>query len=628
MTLIFISITLASLLLGLVSTYLVRHLARRFDFVDSPDGRRKIQTQPIALGGGIGVFFTVVIVAAAGWAVVRHAPIIENQMRTVASDCKLGDKVGEPITATDTSPIDTLSFEIIDNDASDGFAIDPLSGQITVADAQTINFRTYDFGDRDPYFHLAVRVTDSHALQQSDTSTVTIYEADTNPPRLVKRPRGGRLPLIGLVVAGFVLFVVGLMDDRFGIRGTYKLLAQVIASSIVLGTGQLVYKLSIFGSSLDIGPFAFLFSLFWLLGAINSLNLIDGIDGLASSVGIIVSITLGIMAVMTGNTIYAVIAFSVTGALLGFLRYNFPPATIYLGDTGSMFIGLVLGTIALRCSIKETATLAFVAPLAVLTIPLLDSAAAIMRRKLTGRSIYATDRGHLHHRLLTHGLSGLQTLSLISGLCLITAIGAIGSTMVRGQLSGIIAVMSVIVVLAILVLTRVFGHVELRLLSNHLRGMGHSLLPKLGRPTSEVNQSSVQLQGSLEWEKVWEALVESAERFDLTRIRLNLHLPQIHEDFYATWRRKTDHSREEVWRAEFPLVVNGTTVGRLAVRGIHSSDSASIEVRQFMEFVEPIEAHIHTMLEESHYTVKHEAGASANGTAGMLPFLDTESTGV
>ena len=172
-------------------------------------------------------------------------------------------------------------------------------------------------------------------------------------------------------------------------------------------------------------------TIIWILGAINSLNLIDGADGWAGSIGTIFSITLGLIALINHHYVDAVIAFAIAGALLGFLRYNFPPASIYLGDAGSMVIGLVLGTLALRCSIKQAATVAFAAPLALWAIPLFDSAAAVMRRKLTGRSIYATDRGHIHHRLLTSGLSSTGVLTFIIVLCIITSFGVLGGRLLR-----------------------------------------------------------------------------------------------------------------------------------------------------------------------------------------------------
>ena len=120
-------------------------------------------------------------------------------------------------------------------------------------------------------------------------------------------------------------------------------------------------------------------------------------------------------------------------ALLGFLRYNFPPASIYLGDTGSMLIGLVIGSLAIKSSLKGPATAALAAPLAVLAIPILDTMAAIFRRKLTGRSIYTTDRGHLHHCLLSIGFSKVAVLVLVSSFCLLAVAGAYLSIILNSE---------------------------------------------------------------------------------------------------------------------------------------------------------------------------------------------------
>src|SRR5262249_39558255 len=126
---------------------------------------------------------------------------------------------------------------------------------------------------------------------------------------------------------------------------------------------------------------------------------IDGIDGLASGVGLILSLSLSWMAFLNGHFVEAFLLSAMAGGVLGFLRYNFPPAKIFLGDAGSMLIGLWLGANSLQAAVKGPAAVGLAAPLAVWTVPLLDTFAAIARRKLTGRSIYTTDRGHLHHCL-------------------------------------------------------------------------------------------------------------------------------------------------------------------------------------------------------------------------------------
>jgi UDP-GlcNAc:undecaprenyl-phosphate GlcNAc-1-phosphate transferase len=418
-------------------------------------------------------------------------------------------------------------------------------------------------------------------------------------------------PLTGLFAATILICLVGLYDDYFEMRGRTKLFWQLIAAAIVTFAGPRVEHLSIFGAEVEIGHLGALFALFWLLASINSFNLIDGVDGLATSVGVIFSLAFGAMALMMGRELDAVIAFILAGALIGFLKYNFSPASIYLGDAGSMIIGLVLGALALRSSNKEAATVAFAAPLAVWAIPMLDSLAAVIRRKLTGRSIYMTDRGHIHHRLLTQGLTTRQAVAMISGLCVVTSLGALAGVYFGSEWIGVV---TVLFVLGTLITTRLFGHVELMLLNRQLLGIGRSIVSGAGEKSS---QATHRLQGSLQWEeKIWNALVESAERFNLTRIRLNLNLPHLHEDFYATWRRRAAGTASKAWRVELPLVANGMTVGYLHVTGDQDSRTASAQLASFLDFIEPLEAQIVELLSIQPSQLTAPAVAATPGIAG------------
>jgi UDP-GlcNAc:undecaprenyl-phosphate GlcNAc-1-phosphate transferase len=401
--------------------------------------------------------------------------------------------------------------------------------------------------------------------------------------------------LLSLLFGAIVLCIVGLFDDLRGMRGGYKLLWQVVVSSVIVGTGLIVDKVGLFGVAIPLGIFGFLFSLLWILAAVNSFNLIDGIDGLATTVGLILSLTIGIMAVYTGKTVDAVIAFALAGTLLGFLRYNFAPATIYLGDAGSMLIGLALGTLALRCTFKEAATVAFAGPLAIWAIPMFDSIAALLRRKLTGRSMYATDRGHIHHRLLTRGLSARQAVVLIGALCLVTAGAAVVALVTGYEWVGPFAV---VFVLGVLVTTRLFGHTELMLLNSRIFGFGR-LFPNhddFDRASLPAERTCMQLQGSLPWEKAWEALVESAPRFHLIRIHLNLNLPQRHEDFFASWRSGEKTLREDVWSIDVPLTVDGEVVGRLKVEGTQCDSPCLTQMGDLLEFLAVFETHLADVL--------------------------------
>ena len=403
------------------------------------------------------------------------------------------------------------------------------------------------------------------------------------------------LSVVGLLGAALLLVTVGLVDDAIGMRGSYKLLWQVVAASLVMGAGLNVPAIGFLGITIHLGVLGHLFTIAWLLGAINSFNLIDGVDGLAGSVGFVFSMTFGLIALFMGDSLDALIAFSLAGALLGFLRFNFPPATIYLGDAGSMLIGLALGTIALRCTVKQSAALAFAAPLAIWSIPMFDAMAAIIRRKLTGRSIYATDRGHIHHVLLTRGMKASQAVALITCLCALTSAGALISLYYRQEWIGVCVVLAII---SLLVVTRVFGHVEFLLVNTRLFGFGRLFSTFTGKRDTGIRKTSLSIQGTGKWEQLWGAMIEMADRFQIVNMQLNLSLPRQHEEFFATWSRAGRHNRELLWTVQVPLLVDQTPVGRLNASGQQKDASATTEMNEFLDFVESFESQLTALVRE------------------------------
>ena len=244
----------------------------------------------------------------------------------------------------------------------------------------------------------------------------------------------------GLAISSIGIVILGLIDDRFTLRGRQKLAGQVVLSTILVVSGFQFHALKVLGTEFQLGFFAIPFSVGWILLTINALNLIDGADGLCSTVGWIASAGIAAMATMAGHTIESSIAAGLSGALLGFLVYNFPPAKIFLGDAGSMLIGLLLGALAMRTSLKEATAISLFVPISILAIPLFDSSIAILRRKLTGRSIFSVDRGHLHHSLLRHGLSNTGLVFVVSGLCVVVAAGAILGMVLKNDVVSIFAV--------------------------------------------------------------------------------------------------------------------------------------------------------------------------------------------
>jgi UDP-GlcNAc:undecaprenyl-phosphate GlcNAc-1-phosphate transferase len=394
----------------------------------------------------------------------------------------------------------------------------------------------------------------------------------------------------GLLASTTLIVLIGLIDDAKGMRGRHKLLGQIVAAGIVVACGLQVDHIAMFGHRVSLGLMAIPFTMFWLLGAINAFNLIDGVDGLASSIGLIISLGLAGMAAMYGHGAYAIFAVALAGSLAGFLVYNFPPARIFLGDSGSMLIGLVLGTLAIRCSLKGPATAALVVPTAIWTIPIFDVAMAVLRRKLTGKSLYETDRGHLHHRLLDRGLNGKSLLLGVGVLCLIAGLGSMASMALENEY---LALGSAMLVIVILVLTRSFGHTELGMLARRVKRVAVSFVPNQKLRDRGSVPLQAHLQGDREWDQLWDLLIDFAERFEVHSIELNVSMPAIGEEYHAKWSPGQVGSSAEVsvFRTDLPLVFEDTVAGRLRVSG-YPANTASVcsWVEELMIGLKPFES--------------------------------------
>lgn len=205
-----------------------------------------------------------------------------------------------------------------------------------------------------------------------------------------------------LFPAAGVIFAVGLTDDLMGLRAGQKLAGQVVAAGFAFAGG--VRIMGVAGYSVD-GWLSFVLTAIWLVACTNAFNLIDGVDGLAAGVGLFATLTTFLAAILQNNVPLALATVPLAGALLAFLRYNFNPASVFLGDCGSLLTGFLLGCFGVIWSQKSATLLGLTAPLMALAIPLLDTILSVMRRFLRNQPIFGGDRNHIHHRLLDRGLS-------------------------------------------------------------------------------------------------------------------------------------------------------------------------------------------------------------------------------
>jgi UDP-GlcNAc:undecaprenyl-phosphate/decaprenyl-phosphate GlcNAc-1-phosphate transferase len=228
-------------------------------------------------------------------------------------------------------------------------------------------------------------------------------------------PLAQQLSLVWRLLPGAALaFGIGLLDDLFDLRAWIKLLGQIGAAGLACVGG--VRILSVGGAATD-AWWNIPLTLLWVLACMNAFNLVDGLDGLAAGVGLFATLTVFTAALMQHNMVLAVATFPLAGALLAFLCYNFNPATIFLGDSGALLIGFLLGCYAAIWSNKSATFLGMTAPLMALSIPLLDVGLAIVRRFLRHQPIFSADRGHIHHRLLDRGFTPRRAALALYGLC-------------------------------------------------------------------------------------------------------------------------------------------------------------------------------------------------------------------
>ena len=259
-----------------------------------------------------------------------------------------------------------------------------------------------------------------------------------------------------LAPAVLAMFLVGLVDDRVGLQPWQKLAGQFVAGSLACWAGVSFTRVA--GYALP-SWFAIPVTLLWIAACANAFNLIDGIDGLAAGVAFIVSLTVLVAGVMLHHSGLALAAAALAGALLGFLRFNFSSASIFLGDCGSLTIGFLLGCCTIVWSDEGATPGAALAPLLALSVPLLDTALAVIRRVLRCRPVFRPDRDHIHHRLLAQGLSPRRVVLVLWAA---SALAAVFSLMVCLASSPWVAATVALYCLLASVGVKRLGYVELR----------------------------------------------------------------------------------------------------------------------------------------------------------------------
>lgn len=235
-----------------------------------------------------------------------------------------------------------------------------------------------------------------------------------------------------LVLAFLVIFATGLLDDRYSLKPLQKLAGQVLAAVLAVVGGLVIGDISnpLGGPFVSLGWLAYPVTVIYLVAYTNIINLIDGLDGLAAGISALASLTMFVLSVLAGRLDAAALAIAVVGSSLGFLRYNFHPASIFMGDSGALTLGFALGAVSLLSVTRFAGLTTIIVPLVIAAVPIIDTFSAIVRRLRGHVSIGHADRGHIHHRLMAEGFDQRQAVLLMYAWTALLCVGSLVMTQV------------------------------------------------------------------------------------------------------------------------------------------------------------------------------------------------------
>lgn len=276
-----------------------------------------------------------------------------------------------------------------------------------------------------------------------------------------------RRELAGFFGPCLLIFLVGLLDDIRGLSPTTRLVVEAIAATGAIQVGYVIDHVATpFGTSIELGYLSYPFTVLWFLAVTNAFNLVDGLDGLLASVGITALAGCAVVGISAGMVGTPALALALAGALVGFLPWNWKPARIFLGDSGSLLIGFTIAGWSLKVSHNHNGTLAFHVPLLLCGLPLSEALLTVARRYVSGRPFFSGDRSHIHHVLVGKGHTVQGTVVALAGVSALLATVAVLSRFWREE--GVLAVALALLLAAYLAL-RYLGYVELRVFAHRLR---------------------------------------------------------------------------------------------------------------------------------------------------------------
>lgn len=374
-----------------------------------------------------------------------------------------------------------------------------------------------------------------------------------------------RAEALGCILGGAAALLLGIVDDLRSLRPRTKLLLQLIPALIAFVTGCKIGAVSLpFFGYVELGWLSLPVSVLWFLSCMNAVNFLDGLDGLAAGVMLFVTLTLFLVGLLFENVFSMVLMACLSGAILGFLVYNFHPARIFLGDSGSMLLGFLVAALSLLASRKAETTVALLIPVVALGLPIMDTALAILRRWYKRLPFETADRQHIHHALIAMGWSHRRAVLILYSVCVTLGLSALLITIERSEVT--VAVLGALTIMAA-VCIRIFGRLKFADLFIRLADE-RDMRQRGTEATIAVEKAVDMLKETESPEQMWSVCEPVWSSLGLYHAGLHLEGRDVDEERELTWRAKASgaDSFHDLWEGRMRLHRNGSLYGTLSVR--------------------------------------------------------------
>jgi UDP-GlcNAc:undecaprenyl-phosphate GlcNAc-1-phosphate transferase len=398
--------------------------------------------------------------------------------------------------------------------------------------------------------------------------------------------------LVTIFLPGFLIFLLGVYDDVRAVGPYVKFTVQAVAGAMLFAGGLRILDLPVLFGNYHFSWFVGLpLTILWVLAITNAFNLIDGLDGLAAGSALFSTLVVFVVALLSQSSLVSVMTLALAGAILGFLRYNFNPATIFLGDCGSLFIGFMLSALALQGAQKAPTIIAVAIPVVSFGLPILETTLSVVRRFISGRPVFTADREHIHHKLLQRGLSHRQVVIVLYAVSALFALLSLFLLWPTGSTLGL--------VLAVLG-TGIWMGVQ------HLGYLEFGELRRVAQRTMEqrqifinnlaIRRATEELKVTRDCDQLGRILVAafSSNDFDAFELRLHLlpgELPESHglqvipgrgEEPYLRWRKPGSHFTHETvaaWSLTLDLVApNNRRRGSITIYRLYTERDLQLDI--------------------------------------------------